>query len=179
MTSSPLDEVTSSSAGEPSASLRERIGAYLRAHHVASLATVGPHGSPDAGMPHAASVFYATDERLRLVFLSKGSSRHGRDIAAGSLVSVTVTEQYDDWRAIQGVQLRGRATVLHGLARAGALATYVRRFPFVRATLSDPALASRLVGIEVYRVAPEWASLTDNRRAVFGREELDDLAEET
>ncbi len=113
--------------------------------------------------------------RLRLVFLSKGSSRHGRDIKAGSAVAATVAGEYDDWREIQGVQLWGTATVVSGAARAAALASYVGRFPFVRSLLTDPRLARQLTEIEVFRLTPNRAALTDNRRGLFGREVLEDL----
>lgn len=155
--------------------LRERIAAFLRARHTASLATVGPPGSAEAGMPHAASVFYATDERLRLIFLSKPTSRHGRDIVAGGQVALTVAGEYDDWRDIQGVQLWGTATVLSGTSRAGAMGTYVARFPFVRAVLTDPRLALRLAQVEVFRVTLTRAAMTDNRRGLFGQEVLENL----
>ncbi len=155
--------------------LRERIAAFLRAHHTASLATVGPPGAPEAGMPHAASVFYATDQRMRLVFLSKPTSRHGRDIVAGGQVALTVAGEYDDWREIQGVQLWGTAAVLGGTARAGAMGTYLARFPFVRAVLTDARLALRLTQIEVFRVTLTRAAMTDNRRGLFGQEVLENL----
>ncbi len=158
------------------APLRERIGAFLRAHHTASVATVGPPGSPEAGMPHAASVFYATDERMRLVFLSKPTSRHGRDIVAGGQVALTVADEHDDWRDIRGVQMWGTATVLGGTARAGAMGTYLARFPFVRAVLTDPRIAVRLTQIEVFRVTLTRAAMTDNRRGLFGQEVLEDLS---
>jgi uncharacterized protein YhbP (UPF0306 family) len=158
-------------------SLRERVGAFLREHHTASVATVGPPDSPEAGMPHAACVFYATDEQLRLVFLSKPTSRHGCDIIAGGQVALTVAGEYDDWREIQGVQVWGTAAVLSGAARAKAMATYVARFPFVRALLTEPRLAVRLAQVEVFRVTPTRVAMTDNSRGLFGQEVLDDLEE--
>jgi uncharacterized protein YhbP (UPF0306 family) len=159
--------------------LRERIAGFLRVHHVASVATVGQPGSPDDGMPHAASVFYSVDDRLRVAFLSKRSSRHGRDIVAGSPVAMTVAGDSEDWREIQGIQLWGSASILHGPARAGALTTYTRQFPFVRALFTDPQVAARLTQIEVFRVTPTRAAMTDNRRGLFGQEVLDDLGEVT
>lgn len=153
--------------------LLDRIAAYLRVHHTATVATVGPPDGPDSCLPHAATVFYALDRRMGLVFLSKGSSRHGRHIKAGSRVAVTVAGLYDDWREIQGVQLWGRANQLRGPARLAALAVYVARFPYVAGLLKDPAMARRLGEIEVFRVSPERAAFTDNQAGPFGREVLD------
>lgn len=151
------------------AALRERLYDYLRAHHTMTVATVSPVGNS----PHAASVFYAVDDDLRLIFLSKPSSLHGSHIRDGGPVAVTVTEDYDDWERIQGVQLWGDARMLAGEAKAVALARYVRRFPFVRDIAKRPSLARVLRDIGVYAVVPLRAALTDNTTGVFGRETLE------
>ncbi|MCZ7663634.1 MAG: hypothetical protein M5U22_12210 [Thermoleophilia bacterium] len=173
------------------AQLRRRIESYVRAHHTMTVATYGrpwevdvePPGSPgpDWGrtgaavglVPHAATVFYAADDRLRLIFLSKRTSLHGVHIRAGSPVAVTVAEEFQAWRDIQGVQLWGEATVLSGLERAAALAVYVARFPFVREMMAEPRLAAIVRGIDVFRVTPVRAAFTDNRSGLFGREVLE------
>jgi uncharacterized protein len=162
----------------PADDLRERIGRYLRSHHTMTLATMGPPaGTPDAGFPenapHAASVFYAVDDALRLIFLSKPGSAHGLHIGTAGPVAVTVTEQYDDWEEIQGVQLWGTAKRLRGAAKAVAMAAYVRRFPFLRESLEQPRLAEALRKVAVYRVEPELVAFTDNTTGVFGREVLE------
>jgi uncharacterized protein YhbP (UPF0306 family) len=156
--------------------LRQRVAAFLRSHHTMTVATVAPAG-PGAGEPHAAAVWYAVDDELRLVFLSKGSSRHGTHIKGGSPVAVTVADEVEDWRNIRGVQLWGRAQALTGVTKAGALATYLGRFGFVRDLLREPRLAGAASGLDVFRFTPERAALTDNRRSaqadgLFGREEL-------
>lgn len=153
------------------------IGAAAEAGRGAEDATADRHGgrAADAGWPHAATVFYAVDRRARLVFLSKGDSRHGRHIGAGAPVAVTVAREYSDWRDIQGIQVWGWAEPLRGMARTRALALYLSRFTFVSALLEDPRLAARLRGLEVYRVTPRRAALTDNRRGPFGREVLEEL----
>lgn len=149
--------------------LREQVSAYLRAHHTMTIATAGPVD----GSPHAASVFYAVDDELRLVFLSKPTSVHGRHIGTAGPVAVTVTEEYADWEAIQGVQLWGTARRLDGKAKAGALALYLRRFPFVRDIVARPANVRLLEDIAVYRVEPRQAGFTDNTAGVFGRKIVD------
>ena len=151
--------------------LRERIGAYLRAHHTMTLATAetGPGGEPEA---HAASVFYAVDSRLRLLFVSKPTSRHGVHIIGGSRVAATVTEESQEWQEIQGVQLWGGAEMLSGAARVRGMALYLRRFPFVRDLLAQPRLAALATELAVFRVTPERFALTDNRTGFFGRELL-------
>ena len=88
-------------------------------------------------------------------------------------MAVTITEEYADWEQIQGVQLWGEARMLGGAAKAGAMAVYLKRFPFVREMLARPGLAGILRGIGVYRVDPTRVALTDNTTGVFGREVLE------
>ena len=154
--------------GEPG-DLRARVADYLRAHHTMTVATV----APDGGVPHAAHVFYAVDDQLRLVFLSQRTSLHGQHIGQQARVAVTVSEEYDEWRLIQGVQLWGTARLLTGAAEAKALLHYFKRFPFSRDLLSVPGATARLRDIGVYRVEPERAGFTDNTSGVFGRETLE------
>ena len=149
--------------------LRTRAAEYLRAHHTMTIATYDRSGNT----PHAACVFYAVDESLRLVFLSKPTSVHGSHIGEWAPVAVTVTEDYRDWEMIQGVQLWGEARLLAGTAKAAALALYLRRFPFVKDILARPGLADLLRDMGVYRVVPSRAAFTDNTTGVFGREILE------
>ena len=123
--------------------------------------------------PHAASVFYAVDDSLRLVFLSDATSTHGLHIGVAAPVAVTVTEQYDDWELIRGVQLWGTAKRITGAAKVGAMAAYVRRFPFVKDVMVQPRLAEAMLKVAVYRVTPQRVAFTDNTTGVFGREVLD------
>ena len=155
--------------------LRDRVAAYLAAHHTMTLATVGPLPgvTVEREAPHAASVFYTVDKSLRLIFISKSSSLHGRHIGEGGAVAVTVSEDYDDWEDIQGVQLWGEARLLTGAARAAAMAQYLARFPFVRELMKQPKLAELIAGIGVYRIDPRRLALTDNSTGVFGRELLE------
>lgn len=149
--------------------LLARIAEYLHAHHTMTVATVAPTGRA----PHAAHVFYAMDRDLRLIFLSQTSSLHGQHIGQEAAVAVTVSEDYEVWHDIQGVQLWGTARLLTRTAEARALAHYLRRFPFVRDLLSDPELMLRLRDLGVYRVEPEKAAFTDNTSGVFGRDTLE------
>lgn len=166
------------------ADLRDRVAAYLASHHTMTVATLGPRetagAAPGAGdlsyegdLPHAATVFYAMDASLRLVFLSKPSSLHGLHILRVGAVAATVTEDYGNWELIQGVQLWGEARFLTGAARAKAMALYLARFPFVREMLKQRRLAELITGIGVYQIVPHRLAFTDNTTGVFGREVLE------
>src|ERR1035441_9602869 len=80
--------------------LGQRIGSFLAAHHVVSLATSGSSG------PHATSLFYACDG-LALVWVSEPDTRHSREIDADPRVAATVAPDYSDFTAIRGVQIAG------------------------------------------------------------------------
>jgi uncharacterized protein YhbP (UPF0306 family) len=146
-----------------------RVERYLQAHHTMTIATSAAAGNA----PHAAQVFYAVDDRLRLIFLSSPASLHAQHIGREAPVAVTVGEEYGEWQLIQGVQLWGRARLLKRAAKVKALALYVRRFPFVEDLLKDPPGASKLGKVGVYQVEPARAGFTDNTSGAFGRETVD------
>lgn len=146
----------------PAAS-RERALAYLRAHHVMTLAT---HG---AGAPWAAAVFYANDG-FDLIFLSSPSSRHCRNLAASPRAAATIQEDYTDWTEIKGVQMEGTVTELGGETERAARSLYAARFPFVRQAV--PALAEALKKVRWYRLAPERLYFIDNSRGFGHRDEI-------
>jgi len=143
-----------------------------------TIATVGAasqassewQGGEEGNLPHAAAVFYAVDESLRLIFLSRPDSTHGAHISRNPKVAVTVCEDYENWQDIQGLQLWGEASLLKGSSRARALMVYLGRFPFVRDLMKRPGSIERLRNIGVYGIEPSAAAFTDNTTGVFGRE---------
>lgn len=149
--------------------LLTRVAEYLRAHHIMTLATVDQR----VHAPHAASVFYAVDPALRLIFLSKTTSAHGAHIGGKASAAATVTEHYEDWELIQGVQLWGEVERLEGIAKARALGHYVARFPFVRELLRHPSYAGLFREVGVYAFSPRRMAFTDNTTGAFGREILE------
>jgi uncharacterized protein YhbP (UPF0306 family) len=60
-----------------------QLARFLDQNHVLSLATVGEEG------PHAASLFYARDDRY-LLWVSDPASRHSRHIERNARVSATI-----------------------------------------------------------------------------------------
>lgn len=159
----------------PRPDLYERVDDYVRAHHALSLATMG-HRLGDPGeemLPHAATVFYAADRSLRLIFLSSSASRHAEHVEKTPLVAGTITGEHKDWKEIQGVQFWGEAAVLGGREKAGALSVYIRRFPFVEGLLSGWKSGGEIRGLEVFRIRLERVAFTDNTTGLFGREILE------
>lgn len=145
------------------AALRERVLAYLCAHHVATLATHGPEG------PWAAAVFYASNG-FDLYFLSSPSSRHCRNLAIGARAAAAVQEDYADWREIRGVQLEGTVTELDGANERSARSLYGEKFRFVVG--AGGVIAQALEKVRWYRLTPERLYFVDNSKRFGHREEV-------
>ena len=147
--------------------LRQRVQAYLAAHHVMTLATGGDEGL------WAAAVFYVHED-WALYFLSAPTSRHSRNIAHSARVSATIQEDYSDWREIKGVQLEGAAARLPGGEEDRIRGLYAAKFPLLRNTADAPgAIAAALKKVGWYRLDPQRAYFIDNSVAFGHREEID------
>jgi uncharacterized protein YhbP (UPF0306 family) len=114
------------------------------------------------GTPRATPLYFAFDEDLRLLFLSDGKTMHAANLKRDAEAAAALYPAVDDWRAIRGLQLKGRVECLGGaVAGCAELAVYVKRFPFA-ADVAAQAAESLL-----FRFEPTWMRLIDNRRG-FG-----------
>jgi len=151
----------------PADDLADRIGEFLDAHHVMSLATCGPHG------PHAANVFYARDG-LSLLWVSDRQSTHSTNIGINPQVSATVAPDYRDFDEICGVQIFGNAHPFsEAAACCGARALLARRYPILQHP-PDPMIEQAYSSAVPYQLVPNSIVLIDNRRG-FGHKETLDL----
>jgi uncharacterized protein YhbP (UPF0306 family) len=132
------------------------IRALLKETTTMVLATRMPDGTP-----RATPVFFATDESLRLIFLSDPASAHSRNLAASQHSSAAAYPEERDWRRLRGVQMMGLASALDGSEAEAARRAYARRFPFVT------ELAAGMAASRIYAFTPSWVRLIDNRRG-FG-----------
>ncbi len=140
---------------------RERIVRYLETHNTLTLAT------ESNGKSFACSLFYVNDD-LILYFVSDPKTRHAENILHNPHVSITVHEDYGDWRAIQGIQLEGEcALVSHALESAKALALYAKKFPFVA------QLSAAMAKVKFYKITPRWVRFVDNTRGFGFKEEIE------
>lgn len=137
--------------------------AYLAAHHVMTLATVGPDGI------WAAAVFYAEDDFV-LTFLSAAHTRHAQAIAANPQVAATIQADYSDWPAIQGIQLSGTVHRLEGDARDAAIARYRTKYPFIAQPI--PALVTALAKVNWYSLEPDAVYFVDNTKGFGHRDRI-------
>ncbi len=141
--------------------LRERIAAFLAAHTTLTLATTDTDGTPAA-----AAVFYAHDDALNLYFLSEERTLHGRNLLADPRVAGTIQADGQDWRAIRGLQLRGRAAPVTAADLPHAAGVYGRKFAFVAALLAGSGGPGALIGplsqARFWVLRPTWIRLIDN-----------------
>lgn len=152
-----------------SSDLAQRIGAFLDAHHVMSLATL------DADGPHAANLFYACDG-LAPVWVSDPDTRHSRAVAVDSQVAATVALDYSDFATIRGVQIAGVARRIEAGDERGRLLTLLQaRYPFLgQLANGPPKLREAYARTAVYRLQPTRIVLIDNTQG-FGHKETLDL----
>jgi len=114
------------------------------------------------GEPHAAAVFFATDEDMRLYFFSDPESQHGQDLLRDPRAGISFYPQNQDWQGIRGVQMRGEVRqVKKGLQWESAWGVYAAKFPFVR------ELKAIVSQNSLYVFVPNWVRLVDNTRG-FG-----------
>jgi hypothetical protein len=147
-------------------SLGDTVLNFLQAHHVMTLATDGPQGL------WAAAVFYVNDG-FTLTFLSSPASRHSQNIEATGRVAATIQEETHDWRAIQGVQLEGKAERLGGEEQVSALLRYGQKFPLVGNLAAAPAeIVKAMSRIAWYKITPERLYFVDNSRGFGHRDEV-------
>ncbi|HJS39419.1 MAG TPA: pyridoxamine 5'-phosphate oxidase family protein [Burkholderiales bacterium] len=146
--------------------LRARVLAYLRAHHVMTLATQDRTG------PWAAAVFYAS-AGFKLYFLSSPASRHCRNLAASPAAAATIQEDYADWPQVKGVQLEGAVRELRGARCERARRLYAAKFPVVRRLAGAPAaIAAAMDKVRWYELQAARLYFVDNSAGFGHRDEI-------
>lgn len=143
--------------------LPPRIDEFIARHHVLTLATQGDGG------PWAAALFYVRDGD-DLVFLSSPQSRHGRNLASDPRCGATIQPETAEWRAIQGIQIEGRARELSGDPLVRAQQVYGQRFPFVLPGVAPPSLLAALARVRWYGLRVAKLHFIDNERGFGSRE---------
>ncbi len=139
------------------------IAAFLDAHSTMTLATLGPDGRP-----LAASLFYASNEALRVYWVSGAQSRHSRALQQNPRVAMTVHNETWSWAEIAGVQLEGRVVVLPaGPTWQAAWERYLAKFPFAQEFQAEVSRSN------FYELTPSWARLIDNGQGFGHKQEVE------
>lgn len=122
--------------------LDPKIEAFLRAHHLLTLATCQNH------MPYCASCFYAfIQESATFVIATDAQTRHGREALENVHVAGTVALETKIVGKIQGAQFTG----VFKAADEAEKKAYLRRFPY--AIAMNP---------ELWSIAISYLKFTDN-----------------
>ena len=153
-----------------SATLADRVAAYLDGHTTLNLATTGPAGL------WAAAVLYVHDGP-RLYFTSVATTRHGQNLVATGAAAGTINDDCTSWLAMKGVQLEGAVVAVEDVAeRARVAAAYLTRFPFAAALWhgeTDPARIAVAPGTHgFFCLIPTTLYFMDNEHHPEGREQL-------
>ncbi|MEW6663356.1 MAG: pyridoxamine 5'-phosphate oxidase family protein [Bacillota bacterium] len=139
--------------------------AYLNAHHVATLATVGPEG------PWASAVFYVNTGFI-IYFLTENHTRHGRNLAANSLVAAAIHEDYSDWEEIKGIQLFGKAAPVGAMEKSQVLGLFIQKFSSLKTFLRVPDYLKIVTRAQVYRLTPQELWYLDNQKGFSSRQKV-------
>lgn len=145
--------------------LRQRAREYLHEHHTMSLATQGPQG------PWAATVFYVSTG-FDLYFRSKPNTRHVRNFATSARVAATISQDADDWSAVQGVQLEGAVGPVTDREEClQVMKAFMLKYPFVdtmwgtEGDARDELWTSDRSRQTLFRLRPERLRLYDHQYA--------------
>jgi len=140
--------------------LKAQIADYLGTHRKMTLATVSPEGKP---MGH--TVEYVSDG-IDIFFATKKDTRKVKNINHNPHVAYTVDEDYDNWMAIQGVQMAGTARIIDDQQEAGKIFTnYLKKFPFVADFPPNPDLV-------FVKVTPQDAYFLDYKKGFAHRDRV-------
>jgi uncharacterized protein YhbP (UPF0306 family) len=146
--------------------LKSEICLYLSKHTTLSLATCYDN------RPWATDLFYASDDRCQLYFVSGASTRHSQNIEGNPQVSATISRQCDDWRDIKGLQLDGVARVVAESDRDGVIDLYLTKFPTLKTLHKASELFALLWKSHFYCISPKWIRLVDNSKGFGHKDEL-------
>jgi uncharacterized protein len=133
----------------------------------ASLATTDADGNP-----HAASIQYVHDDKLRLYYISGKDSAHSQHLAVNPRAALTIYHHEDtESKTIRGLQIHALAdTVTDRNEHREVARLYKDRFPFVK---TNPIFLAAIKLQGFYRLTPTWLRLVDNRKRFGWKGELE------
>jgi len=135
----------------------ERVTELLNTVAAMTLATTKPEATP-----HAAPVYFVSDEELNLYFFSDPKSLHSQHITQNPQVAAAIYPECERWRDIRGLQLHGVVNLVKSPeVWQSSWNLYQSKFPFVR------ALKAAVAKNQMYVFVPRWIRLVDNSQG-FG-----------
>ena len=153
--------------------LIQRIELSLTNHYTISIATAAKEES------WSASVFYVSDQKLNIYFISFDESKHIQGILKNKRVSATITQDVSDWMQIKGLQLQGVAYKVPEQHRENILNAYRQKFDSIHEFLDLPKtddekkIAKQFNSISLFCFEPHWIRLLDNSLGFGSKEEIE------
>ncbi len=153
--------------------LIQRIELFLSKHHTISIATSAE------GKLWSASVFYVSDEKLNIYFISFEESKHIQGLLKNKRVSATINQDVSDWMQIKGLQLQGVACKVQEHHRKDILNLYRQKFDSINRLLELPEtddekkIAKQFNSISLFSFNPDWIRLLDNSLSFGSKEEIE------
>ena len=153
--------------------LIQRIELFLVNHYTISIATVAGEEL------WSASVFYVSDQKLNIYFISFDESKHIQGILKNKKVSATINQDVSDWMQIKGLQLQGVAYKVPKQHRKNILNAYRKKFDSIHRLLELPEtddekkIAKQFNSISLFCFEPNWIRLLDNSLRFGSKEEIE------
>jgi hypothetical protein len=153
--------------------LIQRIELSLTNHYTISIATAAKEES------WSASVFYVSDQKLNIYFISFDESKHIQGILKNKKVSATINQDVSDWMQIKGLQLQGVAYKAPEQHRKNILNAYRQKFDSIHELLDLPKtddekkIAKQFNSISLFCFEPHWIRLLDNSLGFGSKEEIE------
>ena len=146
--------------------IAQLIHDYLETHNTLILSTYGQDG------PWATPVFYV-NRGFRIYFLSELTTIHSCNLQQNSLMAASITEDYGDFRKIQGIQLKGHAYLVNSVKEtAVVLVAYLKKYPAAKHILQTPTSFKGVSKAKWHCIIPDFLRFTDNSRKFGERFEL-------
>ena len=153
--------------------LIQRIELSLTNHYTISIATAAKEEL------WSASVFYVSDQKLNIYFISFDESKHIQGILKNKRVSATINQDVSDWMQIKGLQLQGVAYKVPEQHRKNILNAYRQKFDSIHVLLDLPKtddekkIAKQFNSISLFCFEPHWIRLLDNSLGFGSKEEIE------
>ena len=153
--------------------LIQRIELSLTNHYTISIATAAKEES------WSASVFYVSDQKFNIYFISFDESKHIQGILKNKRVSATINQDVSDWKQIKGLQLQGVAYKVPEQHRENILNAYRQKFDSIHELLDLPKtddekkIAKQFNSISLFCFEPHWIRLLDNSLGFGSKEEIE------
>ena len=106
--------------------MRQRIQDYLESHNICTIAVA------DGNTPHAHTMYYVS-HGLHLYLDSEPTSQKVHILRANSKISLTVGEDYLDWRKLMGVEIHGRVNFIGEPNKPKLRKAFQTKFPHIKA----------------------------------------------